>query len=212
VQPETRYARLGEDRIAFQIIGEGSTDLVLGPGTFGSMDAEWELPEWALFYRRMAAFCRVIRFDPRGSGSSDQVPIDVLPPWESSVDEILAVMDAAGSERATILGFLNGGPPAMLCAATRPERTSGLILNHTAARHVRTKDYPWGSVRRPRQEWSTRSSTRGVPRRPWRVSSQAEPTTCGFAGGSRGRLGRRLLHEQPARTSRRCFEVTPGAS
>src|SRR5215218_3759920 len=108
VQPKTGYARLGDDRIAYQIIGEGSADMVLGPGTFGSMDAEWEEPEWALFYRRWANFCRLIRYDPRGSGSSDPVPLDALPPWESAVDELLAVMETAGTERATILGFLNG--------------------------------------------------------------------------------------------------------
>jgi pimeloyl-ACP methyl ester carboxylesterase len=88
------------------VIGEGSADFVLGPATFGSIDAEWEEPEWAHFYRRLASFCRVIRFDPRGSGSSDPIPLDALPPWEASADEILAVMDATGSERATILGFL----------------------------------------------------------------------------------------------------------
>jgi class 3 adenylate cyclase/pimeloyl-ACP methyl ester carboxylesterase len=144
VQPRTGYARLGDDRIAYQIIGEGAADLVLGPGTFGSMDAEWEEPEWALFYRRWAQFSRLIRYDPLGSGSSDPVSLDALPPWESSAAETLAVMDAAGSERATILGFLNGGPPAMLFATTKPERTAGLILYHTAARHVRADDYPFG--------------------------------------------------------------------
>lgn len=144
MQPETGYAQLGEDRIAYQIVGDGSVDLVLTPGTFGSMDAEWDEPEWALFYRRMAEFCRVIRYDTRGSGSSDPVPLDALPPWESSAAELLAVMDAVGSERATILGFLNGGAPAMLFAATRPDRTAGLILNHTAARYARADDYPYG--------------------------------------------------------------------
>ena len=144
MQTETGYARLGDDRIAYQIVGDGSADVVLGPGTFGSMDAEWEEPEWALFYRRWAESCRLIRFDPRGSGSSDPVPLDALPPWESSVAEMLAVMDAVGSERATVVGFLNGGPPSMLFAATRPERTAGLILYHAAARHVRSDDYPFG--------------------------------------------------------------------
>jgi class 3 adenylate cyclase len=143
-QLETGFARLGDDRIVYHVLGEGPSDLVLGPGTFGSMDAEWDDPEWARFYRRMASFCRVIRFDPRGSGSSDPIPLDALPPWESSADEILAVLDATGSERAFILGFLNGGAPAMLFAATRPDRTAGLILNHTAARYVRADDYPIG--------------------------------------------------------------------
>ncbi len=144
MHPETGYARVGDDRIAYQVVGDGSADLVLTPGTFGSMDAEWDEPEWALFYRRMAESCRVIRYDPRGSGSSDPVRLDALPPWESSAAELLAVMDATGSERATILGFLNGGPPAMLFAATRPERTAALILNHTAARYVQANDYPFG--------------------------------------------------------------------
>jgi class 3 adenylate cyclase len=144
MEPKTGYASLGDDRIAYQVIGDGPVDLVLGPGTWGSMDMEWERPEWALFYRRWAAFCRIIRYDPRGSGSSDPVPRDVLPPWEASVQEMVAVMDACGSERAVPLGFLDGAPAAMLCAATRPERTSALILNHAAAKHVAQDGYPAG--------------------------------------------------------------------
>ena len=144
VQLESGYARLGDDRIAYHVLGHGPVDVVLGPGTFGSMDVEWEVPEWAHFYRRWASFCRLIRFDPRGSGSSDPIPLDALPPWEASVDEIRAVLDAVGSARAFIFGFLNGGAPAMLFAATQPDRTAGLILNHTAARFVRADDYPIG--------------------------------------------------------------------
>jgi pimeloyl-ACP methyl ester carboxylesterase len=136
MQPEGGYARLGDSRIAYQVIGDGPVDVVLGPGTWGSMDMEWERPEWALFYRRWAAFCRVIRYDPRGSGSSDPRPGGAPAQMETSVEEMLAVMDACGSERAVPLGFLDGGHSAMLFAASVPERTSGLILNHTAARYV----------------------------------------------------------------------------
>ena len=144
MQPETGYATLGDDRIAYQVIGDGPIDVILGPGTWGAMDTEWERPEWALFYRRWASFCRLIRFDPRGAGASDPVPRDALPPWERAVAELIAVMDACNSKRAVPLGFLDGGPAAMLFATTMPDRTAGLILNHTAARHVAADDYPIG--------------------------------------------------------------------
>ncbi len=142
--PQTRFARLGGDRVAYQVIGDGAIDLVVTPGAFGGLDVVWEEPAAALFFRQIASFSRLVIFEPRGSGSSDPVPLDALPPLESSVEELLAVMDAVGSERAALLGNMDGAPVAMLCAATRPERVSGLILANAAARHVAGDGYPFG--------------------------------------------------------------------
>jgi len=144
VHPDTRFARIGEDRVAFSVIGDGPVDVVVTPGLFGSMDAEWDDPEFGLFFRTWASFCRFIRYDRRGSGSSDPVSLAALPPWESSVEEMLAVMDAAGSERAVVFGGADAGPPAMLAGAGRPDRILGLILYETSARYVVADDYPIG--------------------------------------------------------------------
>jgi class 3 adenylate cyclase/pimeloyl-ACP methyl ester carboxylesterase len=144
VQPEARYAWLGEDRIAYYATGDGPVDVVVTPGLFGSMDVEWDEPEFGLFFRTWASVCRFIWYDRRGSGSSDPVSIDALPPWESSVDEMLAVMDAAGSDRAVVFGGGDAGPTAMLAAATHPQRILGLLLYQTSARYVVDDDYPIG--------------------------------------------------------------------
>jgi class 3 adenylate cyclase/pimeloyl-ACP methyl ester carboxylesterase len=144
VHPDTRFAQLGDDRVAYSAIGEGPVDVVVTPGLFGSMDAEWDDPEFGLFFRTWTSFCRYIRYDRRGSGASDQVSVNELPPWESSVEEMFAVMDAAGSQRAVAFGGADAGPPAMLAAATRPDRIVGLILYQTSARYVAADGYPIG--------------------------------------------------------------------
>jgi class 3 adenylate cyclase len=141
---ETRYAPLGDERIAYQVIGDGPPDLVLSAGTYGNIDLDWEDPVAAGTYRRIAAFCRLIRFDRRGSGSSDPLPLDALPPWESFVDEVAAVMDAVGSDRAAVMGIFDAGPMAALFAAAKPERTVALILANTSARILAAADYSIG--------------------------------------------------------------------
>jgi class 3 adenylate cyclase len=142
VQPETRYARLGRDRIAYQVLGQGPPDLVLAVGV--TVDVAWEEPGAALWLRNLASFSRLIFFDRRGSGASDPLPSDHLPPWESYAEELDAVMDAVGSERAALLADIVDGPTALLFAGTRPERTSALILMHTTAKYVASDDYPIG--------------------------------------------------------------------
>ncbi len=144
MEPETRYARLGEDRIAYQIVGEGPVDLVVSRGTFSTLDAVWSMPETSAPYMRLAAVCRLILFDRLGTGWSDAVPLDALPPLESRWAEIQAVMDAAGSRRAVVMGVQDGGPPAMFGAATSPDRVAGLILFHSPARSRQDADYPHG--------------------------------------------------------------------
>lgn len=108
------------------------------------MDATWALPEAALPFEELGSSCRLILFDRLGTGSSDPVPIDALPPLESRWAEVEAVMESARSERAVILGVQDGGPPAMYGAATSPERVAGLITLHSPARFVRDEDYPIG--------------------------------------------------------------------
>jgi class 3 adenylate cyclase len=144
VQPETRYARLDGDRIAYQVLGDGPPDLVLARRSYGHIDIAWEDPGTTLFLRRLASFCRLILFDRRGTGPSDPLPPDPLPPWESYAEELAAVLDEVGCERPAIMAQLDAGPTALLFAATRPERTSALVLVHTSARFVAASDYPIG--------------------------------------------------------------------
>jgi class 3 adenylate cyclase len=147
VQPETLYARLEGERIAYQVLGEGPSDLVMTTGSFGNSDIEWEDPTFTRLLMRLASFCRVIRFDRRGTGASDPVPIHALPPWESYVEELVVVMDAVASERATVMAVYDAGPMGMLFAATKPERTAGLILANTSARALFADDYGFGMPR-----------------------------------------------------------------
>jgi class 3 adenylate cyclase len=109
-----------------------------------TVDVAWEDPGVARFLRALASFSRVILFDRRGSGASDPLPADPLPPWESYAEELDAVMDAVGSERAAFFADLLDGPTVLLFAGTRPERTSALILVHTTAKFVASDDYPIG--------------------------------------------------------------------
>src|SRR5438445_8301599 len=138
------YAPLGSERIAYEVVGSGPVDLVLTTGSFSAFDVDWEDPMAELFFRRLASFCRLIRFDRRGTGASDPLALDALPPWESFVEELEAVMDDVGSKRAAIMTAYDTGPMGMLFAATKPELTAALILVNTAARFVVADDYPIG--------------------------------------------------------------------
>jgi class 3 adenylate cyclase len=146
VLPETKYARLGGDRIAYQVLGAGPPDLVLARRSYGHIDIAWEDPGIALFLRTLASFCRVILFDRRGTGPSDPLPLDPLPPWESYAEELAAVLDEVGCQRAAIMAELDAGPTALLFAGTRPERTSALVLVHTSAKFAAGGDYPIGAA------------------------------------------------------------------
>ena len=142
LRPDTKYARSGDVRIAYQITGEGPSDIVYAPGTVSHLDMDWEWPARVEFFQRLSSFCRLIRFDKRGTGMSDRPTYAAT--LEERIDDIRAVMDAAGSERAFIFGVSEGGSMACLFGATYPSRTRGLILWGTQARWVRTHDYPWG--------------------------------------------------------------------
>ena len=141
--PETRYARNGDAHIAFQVWGEGELDLVLVPGFLSHVELLWELPAARRFYERLGSFARVITFDRRGTGLSDPFTIDQAPDLETRVKDLIAVMDAAGSARAAIIGASEGGPTAILFAASCPERTRALAIFGSMARTTYADDHPW---------------------------------------------------------------------
>ncbi len=143
--PETRYARSGTVNIAYQVIGDGPLDLVLVPGWVSNIDVMWEEPRFARFLRGLAGFARLILFDKRGTGLSDRATL--TPTLEERMDDVRAVMDAVGSERAAVVGYSEGGPMCALFAATYPERTTALVMIGSYARRVRTPDYPYGPDR-----------------------------------------------------------------
>ena len=141
--PETHYAKTVDGvHIAYQVFGEGPVDMVFSFGEVSSVDQMWSLPEMADLMRRLSLFSRVIAFDPRGNGSSDR---DLgTSSFETGMDDIRAVMDAAGSERALQFGQQDGGMTCALFAASFPERTSGLILLNSSASQRWAPDFPGG--------------------------------------------------------------------
>jgi pimeloyl-ACP methyl ester carboxylesterase len=139
--PETRYARSGDVNIAYQVTDGGGPDLVFVPGWVSHIEEAWEEPDLSAFLERMAGFSRLILLDRRGTGLSD--PVDRLPTLEERMDDVRAVMDAAGSRRAFVFGISESGPMTTLFAASHPERTHGLILCNTYARGLRSDDQPW---------------------------------------------------------------------
>jgi pimeloyl-ACP methyl ester carboxylesterase len=138
----TKYAKSGDVYIAYQVVGTGPRDLVFVPGWVSNLDYAWEDPHYSHFLKRLASFSRLILMDRRGTGLSDR--ISALPTLEERMDDVRAVMDAAGSKRAVLFGLSEGGPMCMLFAATYPERTSSLILYGTFARLLHAPDYPFG--------------------------------------------------------------------
>ena len=142
-----RYARSGEVNVAYQVTGDGAFDLVLVPGFFSHLEIDWEHPEHARFLDRLGSFARLIRFDKRGTGLSDRGV--GLPDLETRMDDVRAVMDAAGSEQAALFGYSEGGPLCILFAATYPERARALALYGTyAKRSTPDEDYPWAPTDR----------------------------------------------------------------
>jgi pimeloyl-ACP methyl ester carboxylesterase len=147
VGPETRYAKTADGvHIAYQVVGEGPLDLVFVMGWTSNIEAMWEEPDLARFVSRLASFGRLIIFDKRGVGLSDRVSDQDFPTFETRMDDVRAVMDASGSERAVIFGVSEGGPLSILFAATYPQRALGLVLFGTAARFAWAPDFPWGAT------------------------------------------------------------------
>ena len=141
--PQTRYARSGKINIAYQVTGDGPLDLVYVPGWVSHVELAWEEPSYAAFLRRLASFSRLIMFDKRGTGLSDRVSDDALPTLETRMDDLRAVMDAVGSNRAAVFGVSEGGNLSILFAATYPERTAALVTFGSFAKRVWSPEYPW---------------------------------------------------------------------
>jgi pimeloyl-ACP methyl ester carboxylesterase len=149
--PQTRYAKSGGLNIAYQVVGEGPLDLVYVAGWISNVELMWEEPAHAHVLARLASFSRLIAFDKRGTGLSDPVPLDRLPMLEERMDDVRAVLDAVGSERAAVFGFSEGGVMSALFAATYPDRTVALALYGTFARRIWSPDYPWAPTPEARQ-------------------------------------------------------------
>jgi class 3 adenylate cyclase/pimeloyl-ACP methyl ester carboxylesterase len=188
--PETRYARSGELHIAYQVIGDGPRDLVMVPGFVSNVETTWEVPAAAEFLRRLASFSRLILFDKRGTGLSDRVPVSALPDLEARMDDVRAVLDAAGSARASLFGISEGGPMSVLFAATYPQRVDRLVLYGSYARRSDAElDNGAALARHIESEWGTGTVLGGRS-----ASVVADPE----------------LYKLLARTERQC--ATPGAA
>ena len=188
--PDTRYARSGSLHIAYQVIGDGPFDLVMIPGFVSNVELTWEDSAEARFVQRLASFSRLIRFDKRGTGLSDRVPVDLLPSLEERMDDVRAVMDAARSERASIFGLSEGGPMSILFAASYPERVERLVLYGSyAKRQTAEADGGAALVKLIESSWGTGAVLAG------RSGSVADDPA---------------VRQQLARHERQC--ATPGAA
>ena len=145
--PDTRYAKAADGvHIAYQVTGSGPLDVVMVPGFVSHVELAWDMPFYSSMLHRLGSFARVITFDKRGTGLSDRAP-DV-PPLEERMDDVRTVMEAAGADdRVALWGISEGGPMALLFAATYPERTAALVLQGSFARVAEAPDFPIGFPR-----------------------------------------------------------------
>lgn len=163
MESETRYAQSGSLNIAFRVFGDGPIDLVMVPGFISHVEYAWMEPSSARFLRKLSAFARVISFDKRGMGLSDRDPSGRTPSLEERMTDIAAVMEAAGTARATLFAWSEGGPTSILLTATRPELVAALILVGTTPRFPEAEDFPEGIPREVlelaieawQEEWGT---------------------------------------------------------
>jgi pimeloyl-ACP methyl ester carboxylesterase/class 3 adenylate cyclase len=152
--PETRYVRTEDGvHVGYQVFGEGPYDFVLNDGWLSNVDANWDVSEFAPFLRALARRARVIMFDRRGFGVSDRPSSPEDMTLDKGLDDLRAVLDAAGSERAVMYGFEAGAALSLLFAGSYPERTQGLILVAPLVCYWRSADFPWGSTEVEAREW-----------------------------------------------------------
>jgi len=196
VQSETRYAKSGYLNIAYQVVGEGPPDLV-AVEVVSHIELDWEDPAQSRFFTRLAANSRLIRINQRGTGMSDR---DAgVPTLETRMDDIRAVLDGIGSERAALFGLGDASPLSVLFAATYPERTSGLILMNSAPRFVRSPNLPWLPSREETQRRADEAERRwGDPTFAYEFLRAANPSAT----------------DEELRTAARVFRlsVSPGAA
>src|SRR3984885_4024113 len=143
-RPETKYVAVGDADVAYQVLGEGASDLLFFNGLGSNVEMAWEDPDIAAFLRRLASLRRLIFFDRRGTGASDAVPRNAIPTWEEWTEDIESVLNAVGSEQTSILATVDAGPIKILYAASHPERVDSLVLCNTTARYLIADDYPIG--------------------------------------------------------------------
>src|SRR5947209_1884922 len=168
--PDTRYVTVDHAQVAYQVVGDGPFDLLYFAGLGSHVDVLWDYGPSAAFFSRLGSFSRLLMFDRRGTGASDGIPHGDVPMWEAWVDDVLAVLDAAGSERAAVWAEVDAGPTAILLAAMHPERIQALVLANTTARYLVADDYPIGipvdavdaTVQFIESSWGTPASVRVV--------------------------------------------------
>jgi len=196
---DIRYARNGDVHLAYQVLGDGPIDLVFVQGVLTHLRVGWEYAGFRRFCEQLASFSRLILFDKRGMGMSDRVAVGTL---EDRMDDVRAVMDAAGSVRAALLGVSEGGPMSILFAATYPERTHALLLCGAEVREETDAEWPWGESTREefdaamdtladrwgRPEWAARTIEAFIPSaaddpgvRQWRTRSRTDAASPGAA-------------------------------
>lgn len=176
--PVTRYVKSDGVHIAYQVLGEGPFDVVFVPGFVSNVEATWQSPVRAAFFRRLASFCRLIMFDKRGTGMSDRG--SQIFSLEQRMHDVRAIMDEVGSERAALFGISEGGPMSLLFSATYPERVRALVLYGTYARRSWAPDFPFGwrdeqwdaVIENADQHWG---STSGFDFRMWAPSIAGDP-------------------------------------
>lgn len=151
ITPETKYAKIDNIHVAYQIFGSGSIPIVMAPGWTSHIEYAWEEPSYAYFLERLGTFGHVVWFDKRGTGLSDKV--NDLPTLEQRMDDIRAVMDAVGFQKAVVFGISEGGSMCALFAATYPQRTTAMILYGAFAKRLWSKDYPWAPTLEERKKW-----------------------------------------------------------
>lgn len=168
--PDTKYVTVGDADVAYQVVGDGPIDLLYFAGLGSHVDLLWDYAPSAAFFSRLASFSRLILFDRRGAGASDAVPNSPISTWEAWADDARAVLDAAGSQRASIFAEVDAGPTAILVAAMDPQRVHALVLANTTARYLVANDYPIGQppetvdaiIDGIRHYWGTPDSVRMV--------------------------------------------------
>ena len=189
--PPVQYAKSGELFIAYQVTGDGPVDLIWAPGATSHLELMWENPYAVRFIERVSSFCRLIRFDKRGTGMSDATREAAN--LEQRIDDIRAVLDAAGSERSHLFGVSEGGSMHMLFAATYPERTRSLVLWGAMPRWTSAPDYPFGPTVEEEQRSIAELEARGP--RPFELNERTkawfgrvheDPAFVGYWTRSRG--------------------------
>jgi class 3 adenylate cyclase len=161
-QPRTQFARNGDVHLAYQTVGTGSLDILLVDTWVHHVEAVWDFPDFARFLRRLSSFGRLIHFDRRGTGLSDPVPLDKLPDFQTQMEDVVAVLDAAGSQNTAVFGTNDGTLVAMLLAAAHPERCRSLVLFAPTAKHQQAAGMPIEAIEEALEEMTAAVDDSGV--------------------------------------------------